>query len=127
MEFLDQIDTIKSSANLNTSIRPRKRAKLTSDFAQEIFLSRTVPEDDEAVCALLPLPVEQSVFVSAIYAISPKAVRDIWNRFESYTLQNFHRKVNHKFLYSLRHLPQTNMEARYKSFLEHHILVIKHV
>jgi hypothetical protein len=86
-----------------------------------------VPEDDEAVCALLPLPVERSVFVSAIYAISPKAVRDIWNRFESYTLQNFHRKVNHKFLYSLRHLPQTNMEARYKSFLEHHILVIKHV
>jgi hypothetical protein len=56
----------------------KKRATLTMELAQEIFLIRTMQDDDEGIFA--PLRVERSVAMSKVYGISPKAVRDVWNR-----------------------------------------------
>ena len=60
-------------------LRGRKRATLTPESALEIFLVQTKPEDEEDLSA--PPRLERSVIVAEIYGISPKAIRDVWNRF----------------------------------------------
>ena len=59
----------------------RKRAILNTQIAAEIFrigAQAAVSTDSAAVCK--PNLSRRSIFVSEYYGISPKAVRDIWNR-----------------------------------------------
>jgi hypothetical protein len=75
-----------SSKAKKTSIT-RKRATLTSELACEIFLIRAMPDDDSEDEILArsknkPPRPELSSVISKIYGISPKGVRDVWNRYE---------------------------------------------
>lgn len=61
--------------------RVRKRAILTAQQAVEIFKLRESPASKlEQPGAELVSVYGRSSLVSALYGISPKAVRDIWNR-----------------------------------------------
>ncbi len=59
----------------------RKRAVLNSKTAEDIYrLGAAVPADSR-LSGVAPDPLSRrSVLVSQLYGISPKAVRDIWNR-----------------------------------------------
>ena len=60
----------------------RRRAIINSAIASEIFLLKMSPlVSKENDCPRKAASVGDSVAVSRIYGISPKAVRDIWNRF----------------------------------------------
>ena len=59
----------------------KKRATITSELAQEIFLIRTMPEVEEGEQGIFAYPrMDRSAVMSKIYGISPKAIRDVWNR-----------------------------------------------
>jgi hypothetical protein len=58
---------------------PRKRAALTIQQVKEIFILRTptIEKDDPSVLCTIS---SRSVAISTEFGVSPKAVRDIWNR-----------------------------------------------
>jgi hypothetical protein len=77
MRKIQDLNHKKISVSRETA---RKRATLTSELAQEIFLARVIPEDDYEFSEPRMPRLERSVVVSEIYGVSPKAVRDVWNR-----------------------------------------------
>ena len=54
------------------SVFPRKRAVLTYEMAREIFALQLYSNDESGEYTSLRL--------SKLYGVSPKAIRDIWNR-----------------------------------------------
>jgi hypothetical protein len=89
----------------------KKRATITTELAQEIFLIRTIPEDKEDEQGIFA-PLERSVAMSKVYGISPKAVRDVWNR--SFNSRNcgFWKRIK-----SNAFLSQADMATRNPPFL----------
>jgi hypothetical protein len=74
--------TIRTNDKCDRSLAPRKRAIITAKDACEIFLLTNAAEQN----AHGPRHIARravggdSVCVSKLFGISPKAVRDIWNR-----------------------------------------------
>ena len=85
LDMISQPDmrTCHASNSMHIKASPknaRKGATLTSELAQEIFLVRVIPEGEDELSAPGPPRLERSVVVSEIYGVSPKTVRDVWNR-----------------------------------------------
>ncbi len=76
--YLEEIEGVLNWEH-NAMQGPRKRAVLTDDQAAEIFNLR-VPFTDATNASPDRVFTSRSMVVSRIYGVSPKAVRDIWNK-----------------------------------------------
>ena len=77
--FWNQTNTCPHIWNEADTCPPRKRALLTDDQAAEIFSMR-VPSAETSNALRNRALTSRSVAVSKMYGVSPKAVRDIWNK-----------------------------------------------
>ncbi len=74
-----QVDAFKQ-----TVLARRKRAVLNSQTAEDIFQLGAVLTSESRLGGSAPDPLSRrSTLVSQLYGISPKAVRDIWNRYST--------------------------------------------